>query len=82
MAFTIRELSKEAENNLERLQKNNPSFFKTKTKAIDYVLSNHYSNKKHICDLENENVTLKEQYKVLKKKMEDIKFAISILKRI
>lgn len=82
MAFTIRELSVSAAENLKKLLNRNKSVFKTKVSAIDYVLSNYYRTESHVKKIEKENENLKEKLALKTQKLEDIKEALSILKKI
>lgn len=82
MAFTIRELSTQASDNLQRLQDNNRAFFKGKAKAIDFVLSNFYSTEAHVKELEAKNKLLRDKVDELKQTLDDVKFAVNILKQL
>ena len=61
MAFTIRELSSTAEANLKDLMKEERDL-KTKTKAINFVLSEYYTSKKYRENLNIKNNELEEKY--------------------
>jgi len=80
MAFTIRKLDLIAEENLKRLLDNNKSVFKTKTSAIEYVLSNYYRTEKYVKKIEKENEELGDKLYAETQKLEEIKGALSILK--
>lgn len=76
MAFTVRELSENAETNLIRLLDNNKSILKTKTKAIDYVLRNHYNNENHIKEIESKLSKLQNEYHIKNDELIDLKKSI------
>lgn len=79
MAFTIRELSEDSEENLKRLTDNNKSFLTTKTKAIDYVLKNFYSDKEYLKRIEKENDIIVEKLKEKNSELIELKRALKII---
>lgn len=79
MAFTVRELSAQAETNLKRLLDNNKSVLKTKTKAIDYVLSNYYRNEAHIKALEEKQDDSQKKYIEVYEELQELKNSLKFI---